>query len=581
MAYTSQFTGSEMDEAIRLTLGGTYRGDTGPGCHLIGDKVDMPQDLNDLSIPGKYTVYFFTNGPAGVENIISPICVQVYWAGQFLYQTITIGTKFYWRDLISGDLVWKMVDLGVEAVKIIDNLYTDIETDESADEMALSANMGAELRKMIEQQEIGNINLLDCSGELQGYPGSVDMTRFENYWVNHNATYNVNYRQRLEGESLLPKVVTDISNEENYGMTLFQVNYDGYMLSYGSYIKAYEEFSQAYTASVYVKNTYYNLNSSDISDSDIIYIKIILKDSQDSSNDIVVTKEYKLKDIVNTDEFSTGVFRLSVTINREMFGTVDDAPGKDVTDYTKRTIHVCFGCECNEVVQYVTFYHPKLEYGYYATAYNHSANDLKYWYTNCEKIFDVKINAESPRDFINQDGLVYNSNTKKFDHEAVAVGGGGGFITCNDISQVNSNPRKDKVLAFVNSKTNTSEPKKLVCYDSETGQWIPVTNAALISAIRDSSAYKPVNDSVPYDCGWLDITEETSSIPAVLNYYDARHSKWKPVGAIASKIWICQESAPTNPADQHLIWIKKSTMAPYIYVSGQWRPLLTIWGAST
>lgn len=575
MAYTSQYTGAELDEAIRLTLGGEYRGDTGPGCHLIGDSSDMPQNLNDLAIPGKYTVYFFENGPVGVDNVISPICVQVYWAGQFLYQTITIGTKFYWRDLISGDLTWKMIDLGVEATKVVDNLYTSVDRDASADEMALSANMGAELRKMIEKQAIGNINLLDCTGELQGYIDSDNITRYQNYWTSENATW-----EYASTTNTTPSVATDISGLLNTGLTSVKINYNGYVTSFGSYIKAATSFVEPYTASVYVRAIDPNVAYDTLLDTDKVYIKIIVKDSSDSNNDKVVTKEYKLSDIVQSIEFAAGLYRLQVTLNRELFGTVDEWT-KDVTDCGTRTIHVCFGCTCSEDVPWVQFFHPKLEYGYYATEYNHSANDLKYWYTNCEKIFDVDIDATTSSDFNEQDGLVYDSTSDEFKHEPVAVGGGGGFVTCTDVSELESNTRKDKILAFVNAKNNTASPKRLICLDSETGEWITVTNPAFVRAARDPSGYFPVNNSVPYDCGWLDITNENVGTPAILNYYDEDRNKWRPVGAIATSIWILQEDPPTDSSQQHLIWIKESTMAPYIYVNGEWRPLLTIWGAST
>lgn len=576
MPYTSQYTGSELDETIRLTLGGTYRGDTGPGCHLIGDKVDMPQNLNDLSIPGKYTAYFFYNGPTGVNNVISPICVQVYWAGQFLYQTITIGTKFYWRDLISGDLSWKMIDMGVEATKVVDDLYTDIEYDESADEMALSANMGAELRKMTENQEIGNVNLLDCTGELHGYTGSDGMTLDNNYWVFSNSAININ--------SELP--VYDVSNGSKLNSKSFYVNKNGYVMSYGSYIKGYSEFMDPYTASVYVKNI--NASVDSIPDSDIMYIKIIIKDVDAGVADIVFTREYRIKDYINTTELNNGKLRLSVTINKEIFGErkiegrETSGISNGVATKSTRTIHVCFGFNSQEgPISTIEFYHPKLEYGYYATAYNHSANDLRYWYTNCEKIYDAPINATSPNDFIEQDGLVYNSTTKAFIHEAVAVGGGGGFVTCNNLSELNTNARRDKVLAFVLPTEASWYDRTLYCIDPVTKEWFRTTNPSLVAADCAVDGYYPSGHVVPSTCGWLDTSKETAQIPATLNYYSSRYGSWRTIGAMPTQIWILQENPPTDVAQQQLIWIKSSTMAPYICVNGEWRPLLTIWGAST
>ena len=567
--YTSAYTGDELDLTISRVLGDTYRGDASPGCHLIGDKSEMPVFLNDITIPGKYTIYFYYSDPEFLaDSAISPIFLHVYWSGQMLYQTIRIGPRLYWRDLISGDLTWKMIDMGIEAVRVVDNLYTDLDKDESADEMALSANMGAELRKMIEAQHIGNINLLDCTGTLQGYADSREYSRFDKYWTFVNAHYMFDATSSSVGTDK----ISDISNDENVGTTVFVVKRNGYVLSNGSYFKSGSAYYEPFTASVYLR-LIWNVDghfSDEYTESDKVYIKIIVKYDDSSYDDIVVTKEYSIKDIYTDPKCNADVFRLSVTLNKESFGN-PNVVDRNINDNLRKRIYVCFGVECGEYINQITFTQPKLEYGDYATQYNHSTNDLMYWYTNCEKIFDVDINATTPSDFNEQDGLVYNSSTEEFDHEPVAVGGGGGFNIYNTESDAASNTRKDKILVFIPGNDTSANPKRLMYWNG----------SKFINAVPDALIESSTGNSIPYGSGWLDVTNETDSIPAILKYYDDDRKKWRPVGAAASQIWTMSENPPTDPALNHLIWVKESTMAPYICVNGQWRPLLTIWGAST
>ena len=60
--YVSQFTGDELDFAISSALGDKYRGNLSPGCHTIGASMDMQVDFDSLTIPGKYTAYFYLHG---------------------------------------------------------------------------------------------------------------------------------------------------------------------------------------------------------------------------------------------------------------------------------------------------------------------------------------------------------------------------------------------------------------------------------------------------------------------------------------------------------------------------------------
>ena len=598
-AFSSQYTGNELDLAISKVLGDTYRGEGAPGCHLVGDKSETPMNLNDLAIPGKYTVYFFYNGPADAEGdqfSVSPIFVHVYWSGQMLYQTIRLGPKLYWRDLISGDLTWKMIDMGVEATRVVDNLYTDKDVDEAAGEVALSANMGAELRKMIERRQIGNINLLDCTDVLQGYSNSDNMTKIANYW-----TIESNCEIVREAGSVISDISTIESGDETaenpWEMQFFKVKNPngGSFTSFGSYIKGTQMIGkyQSFTASVVLKE--FKFTNSDINVTDNEHAKVFIKivcqrgvGSPSSVTETVETMEYSLKDFIKSFgedvAFNGGIGKLRVTLNARKYGTTTntDIRSDNLSDYQNGPfcIRVSFGItDPDGTVEYASFYHPKLELGDYATEYNHSANDLRYWYTNTEKIFDADINATSGDDFDEQDGLVYSATTKEFNHEAVAVGGGGGFNKYDSLSDAANNSRIDKILVLIPGDNTSTNPKRLVFWNGT--EWISATNPALVEADQDTMVYRPINDMVMHDCGWLNQADETDSTPAVLNYYDTQRSKWRPVGAMPQKIWHISEEAPTDPALRTLFWIKESTMAPHIYVNGGWRPLLTVWGATT
>ena len=47
-SYASLFTGDELDFAIAKALGNKYRGNTTPGCHLIGDTTDTVIGLDQV-----------------------------------------------------------------------------------------------------------------------------------------------------------------------------------------------------------------------------------------------------------------------------------------------------------------------------------------------------------------------------------------------------------------------------------------------------------------------------------------------------------------------------------------------------
>ena len=57
--FVSKFTGPEIDRALKQSLGNIYGDELKPGTRLVGEYIENPVDLNDLTIPGHYTSYFY------------------------------------------------------------------------------------------------------------------------------------------------------------------------------------------------------------------------------------------------------------------------------------------------------------------------------------------------------------------------------------------------------------------------------------------------------------------------------------------------------------------------------------------
>ena len=591
--YVSQFTGNELDYAISSALGDKYRGNLSPGCHTIGASTDMQVDFNDLTIPGKYTAYFYINGPASLVGV-SPVCIQVFWGATMLYQTIQVGSRLFWRDLLSGSMTWKEVDLGVEAATIIDNLVTDLAANSDAANMALSANMGAELRKRMEKLQIGNVNLIDFSNVFDDYFHTVSdrWAHSETAIVEDkvlqecvNASYNGRFPQ-----------VDDVDRES---VTVFTTNGSGvfgFLTGENNRNPVQVANQSMYTASVYVlcQSSYFDGSGNFVftkENSPKVYLKFV------NGSDTLKTAEWSLYNLfeakVETRTFvkgdkSEGTEDNVAVVESDSLGKTDGYVRLAVT-YTSTastgTLGMQFGIDGADAGVIAEFVYPKIEYGQYATQYNHSWQDLYYFFNNAEEIYGRRINIDDPGSHTaisEQSGLVFNSATEEFNVEPVAVGGGGGFIQATpDVAD--TNPRRDKIIIFdkgIPLGTNTiggggyriKGLKALI-----DGIWTPLCNSPV--TVSESDEYgDPVAD-IETDCLWLDKTEENDVDPAIANYYDVERGRWRPVGAIATRVWFMQDEVPTDPTLRKLIWIKRNTRAPYIYDGTKWIPLLAVWGS--
>ena len=313
-AYSSFFTGDELDYAIASALGNKYRGVTTPGCHLIGDTTDKFVDFDDLLIPGKYTVYFYTNGPEKLMSgdqrqqytsfSVRPVFLQIFaTGGDHLYQTIMTCAKLYWRDMWAaedkdefGHIPWRDVDLGIEQAVIRNSL----EMSPTGVDESLSQRMGTLLVDTIEKLMIGNVNLLDYSNGVFLYEYKNVNTRdidkvdavFRHYW-------NMTSGSTIESEEMstvlqtYPKFPMFDDLDTDY-VTLFKTNPSGGSSTFASYIDSNDghhsnripvSANTKYTASVYLV---YDPKFLEMLDTDIAYISIC-------NNGVVAsTKEYKL-----------------------------------------------------------------------------------------------------------------------------------------------------------------------------------------------------------------------------------------------------------------------------------------------
>ena len=81
--YASEYTGAEHDVAVGRILGNKYQDSEDPGCHLIGTDSSNPQNLFEVILPGKYTIFFYEDIATGNVPITmpfagnSPIFLQV------------------------------------------------------------------------------------------------------------------------------------------------------------------------------------------------------------------------------------------------------------------------------------------------------------------------------------------------------------------------------------------------------------------------------------------------------------------------------------------------------------------------
>lgn len=435
--YGSEYTGAEHDLAIGKVLGNKYQEAEDPGCHLIGMDSSNPQNLFEVILPGKYTIFFYTDVATGNVPIEmpfignSPIFMQVTYDGEnHHYQRITIGAGLWYRDLMSGNYNWTFVDMGVQAVEIIDNLTS------TRIDAALSANMGRELKQIIDNLPIGNLNLIDNSGLLRGsscwYIPEAGVMREIGIMLCGRPSF------RIDGSVLSSDVeylgVTSTSEHSSVIIPL-----------------------RPYTASVWVKK------DAKVTDDINVFIQISFFDAEGTA---------------------TGGKKEVVTLSDSGWNRVKVLTESGVNDkYAK----VMFGVTGNTSIAYFAL--SKLEEGNYATEWNPSYYDMWCEFDNANYINEEFVNAGDVKD---HEGLVYDGDDKEYKNIPVAIGGGGGFITtygksdppaCDEVLWNDNTGAYFGRLKFFNTQTDTWDRvfdppmfrSNLEPVDLELG-WLDTTN---------------------------------------------------------------------------------------------------------
>ena len=577
-AYASLFSGDELDYAIAHALGSKYRGTLSPGCSLIGVSVDMCVDLDDLLIPGKYTIYHYINGPAAFlteedgtsyeeydpdtstdddappERLVNqtaftvrPIYLQIYLTGgDHLYQTIMVGAKLYWRDMYSAENImryedsqgnvythipWRSVDLGIES-SVISNSFEFIDAGLN---MSLSQRMGSAAIDYVRRLAIGNANLLDFSNGFflysfdrhgQPIPDSLN-SEIEKYWnfTSGSSIETIAYEDLTSTQNvsrmLDPFKMPLFDDIDDDIITIFRAGNNGVFANYWDATdtthiinKIAVSANTAYTASVYL---IYDPSFIDLDDSAKAFISI------GAGSSTVKTKYVKLNRLASAYDYSHHIPPMEIPADAEYINPVyggtdynanDESSDSEFRHYNKAASDMGFyrltvsldpndinsstwgtvgsnivisfgtvggdtGAEPVKLVK-ALFTLPKVEYGVYATQYNHSWGDLYYYFTNCESFYGLPIDITHPSEFKFQDGFIYGGykcNTcgydgnyedfmplgatvpvcpkchetdikgPHFNAEPVAIGGGGGFVqhTIDDLTVRDAN---DQALKY-------------------------------------------------------------------------------------------------------------------------------------
>lgn len=369
MSYNSLYTGSEVDAAVGKYLGATHGESELAGCHMLGILSANPQNLFEVIIPGKYTILFYydmdsSNNPIDMPfEGESPIFLQVTYEDNHHWQRITIGARLYYRDLASGDYHWSFIDMGVQAVDVIDNLTS------TRIEAALSANMGRELKVLIDNLDLGNINLADNTGlrrSIEGWNVSNGITRDTAILYEGRPTFRING--------------TNLDSPTAFLATTSLSAYDATASMYSRY-----------TASVWVKP---------VSNDATVFIQISFVDGTHTT----VTDGKKYECVVPANRWT----RISVSYQNLLA----------ISAYVK----IIFGVTKNSDANFAS---PKLENGTYATQWMPSYYDMWSEFDNANFINEVFVDAPEPKD---HQGLIYRGADGKYVNEYLAVGGGGGFV---------------------------------------------------------------------------------------------------------------------------------------------------------
>lgn len=549
-AYKSLYTGHEIDLAVGRILGNKYQENIDPGCYLIGETQDMPENLFQITIPGKYTIFFYYDiGPDNVEiempwqtlfktTSVSPIFLQVSYEGNHHWQRLYIGAHLYYRDLDladgSKDYNWKHIDLGVQKVDVIDHLKS-----ERAD-AALSANMGRHLKSIIDNLVIGNINLADNTGLVRGFDA----------W----STTHAAYATRDTSKTLCSRPAFKMDASKLISLT------ESVVVAQSNAYCTEAIYGMTYTASAFVSNT-----TKDGS----VFIQITF---EDANHQRINGSKYEEMIQPNSETWK----RISVTVTNEYLNA--------------KYVKIAFGVNRLTLAHFAL---PKLEWGVYATQWMPSYYDMWTEFDNANFINEIPVDIDTDN-IKQQQSIVYDDTKGKFVNESVAVGGGGGFVQSVDppverqvlwyrlpkygaSSNIGLGDSYRNVYKLYRNRhansdavDNASAAYFGITDGGENAQWVKVVPPVFAQFNKDEWA--GINDA---DRAWLNNTEEDDLHPAVLNYYDYNRKTWRAIGAAPSVNWVIDD---TPPEDTDRMWIQTPQFILKFYHDGAWVPIHAIWG---
>ncbi len=531
MSYESEFTGHEVDKAVARALGSEYGADPDPGCSKIGIDSTNPANLNDVILPGSYTVFFFYNGPDEISTA-SPIRLRVFYEGNAMWQWIMHGTCIYRRNFHNEDTslryIWEKIELSETQVTVIDNLKSNSSND------ALSARQGMLLKTMIDSLDIGGENLLMNSAWANPYSRTIGWSV--------PAEVTIAQRIRSVPNPLNPsltinKVMSFISNYNmNYATMNCMDKNSGEVTcirSTSPYLPITSKFNTTYTASVYVDNFEF------VGESIRVFIQIGVLNSQ--GTDYITTSQFNSS--INSNADPNAKHRISVKLD---YDKGIEALGIEVT----------FGIIGPGKADFAA---AKLEDGVYATAWSPSYRDLYNECINAKRFYDVEL-EDNTTSLIDQQAYVYNAAVNKFIKEFVSVGGGGGFV------QSDTEPSNTKVLWY-NTSEDGDEYSRFYRYNDTNSKWEKAFPTSYILTNVEPNISRI----------WFDTSEVDDVNPATIKYYDEDREMWRMPVTAPSKCFEISEEAPTN---KNLIWIHSSThiMRVYDVATKNWIIVHSAWG---
>ena len=523
MSYKSQFTGAEADRAIGEVLGREYDNDVNPGCKQIGLTKDLEQDLNQVTIPGLYTVFFYWHAPAELEDIYpSPIRLRVYWEGSKLIQWILYHTDVYYRD-IETTTEWTKIQLAAKEIDIINNLTSD------RVDAALSANMGRFLKQYIDGRIIGGPNLITNSSFNNPYNAKLG-------WL-WSATTDVDTSNEIHNQFKTNIRCANITSSDTSNPSV-------YLTTDPAFMPYSLESECTYTASVYIN-----------------------KASNFVAFDTVANKKYIdfIMQVSLLNDTGDGYLEQSLATNYRIYEDDVDANGNiepvritNTFNHSSKVaakLYVSIGIITNGSI---SIYAPKLELGHYATAWTQSYTDQYNEFINAKRFHGVEIEGPSEDNQLKQQsGYRYDLAKSQFVLDLLAVGGGGGFVSGENP------PDESQCLWF-----NTKDYDGYLYYKHPTLGWIRVPIAPYVKSMT------PPADTSKW---WLDTTLEDDIISASLKYYDEIRKIWRLPVTSPTKCYVIQATPPENKA---LIWIHSDTHIPRVYddTTGEWIIMHAAWG---